>query len=81
MRKNRTEVLGMLLEEFDAKKYERSMKETGREAGDAWRLIRSVEAMCRNLQVTPERACEIPGVTPQEYETAKQRWGAAGSFE
>lgn len=31
--KNRTEVLGMLLEEFDAKKYERTIREEGREIG------------------------------------------------
>lgn len=34
LRKYRTEVLGMLLEEFDVNKYERSLKEEGREEGE-----------------------------------------------
>lgn len=33
LRKNRAEVLGMLLEEFDVEKYERSLKKEGREEG------------------------------------------------
>ena len=33
LRKYRSEVLGMLLEEFDVKKYERSLREEGREEG------------------------------------------------
>lgn len=33
LRKNRAEVLGMLLEEFDVKKYERTLKNEGREEG------------------------------------------------
>lgn len=74
--KYRAEVLGMLLEEFDEKKYRRSMKEEGRaegyREGDAKRIVKSVEAVCRNLQVTPQEACKIIGVTLKEYEAAKQ---------
>ena len=33
LRKNRSEVLGMLLEEFDAEKYEKTIREEGREEG------------------------------------------------
>lgn len=33
LRKNRAEVLGMLLEEFDVKKYERTLRGEGREEG------------------------------------------------
>ncbi len=33
LRKYRSEVLGMLLEEFDVKKYERTIREEGREEG------------------------------------------------
>ena len=33
LRKNRAEVLGMLLEEFDVKKYERTLRSEGREEG------------------------------------------------
>ena len=78
--KNRAEVLGMLLEEFDEKKYERTLKEEGRAEGyrvghiegDTQRMLQSVEAVCRNLQVTPQEACEILCVTPEEYEVAKK---------
>ena len=35
LRKHRSEVLGMLLEEFDAEKYERAMKREGYEEGHA----------------------------------------------
>ena len=35
LRKYRSEVLGMLLEEFDVKKYERTIREEGREEGRA----------------------------------------------
>lgn len=33
LRKNRMEVIGMLLREFDVEKYERTIREEGREAG------------------------------------------------
>lgn len=75
LRKYRAEVLGMLLEEFDEKKYETTLKEEGRvkgyKEGDAQRIIQSVEAVCRNLQVMPQEACKIIGITLKEYESAK----------
>ena len=79
LRKYRAEVLGMLLEEFDVKKYERSMREAGREAGrmegDARRLLRSVEAASRSLQISPQDTCGLLGVTREEYETARREYG------
>ncbi len=71
LRKYRGEVLGMILEEFDVKKYERSLREEGREEADALRLVRSVEANMRNLQLDLTTACEALDVTVDEYYKAK----------
>lgn len=68
LRKYRAEVLGMLLEEFDAKKYERTLKQEG----DIERMIQSVEAVSRNLKITPGQACAILEVTEEEYINAKK---------
>lgn len=70
----------MLLEEFDAKKYERTLKREGHEEGykegcmegDIQRMIQSVEAVSRNLKITPEQACAILEVTEEEYINAKK---------
>lgn len=58
----------MLLEEFDAKKYERTLKREG----DIQRMIQSVEAVSRNLKITPGQACAILEVTEEEYINAKK---------
>ena len=58
----------MLLEEFDAKKYERTLKREG----DIQRMIQSVEAVSRNLKITPGQACAILEVTEKEYRNAKK---------
>lgn len=66
----------MLLEEFDAKKYERTLKREGHEEGymegDMQRMIQSVEAVSRNLKITPGQACAILEVTEEEYINAKK---------
>lgn len=48
LRKNRAEVLGMLLEEFDVKKYERTLRREGREEGRE----EGVRIMVESLQET-----------------------------
>ena len=68
LKKYRAEVLGMLLEEFDVKKYEKSL----RAEADSQRMIRSVEAVSRNLNITPKQACAILEVKEEEYEKAKK---------
>ena len=45
--KNRAEVLGMLLEEFDVDKYERSLREEGREEGTK----QGVDRMARLIKI------------------------------
>lgn len=76
LRKYRAEVLGMLLEEFDVKKYEKSLREEGHaegyKEGDTYRLIQSVEALCRSLQIMPPEACALLGITTEEYEKAQK---------
>ena len=74
----------MILEEFDVEKYERSMKEEGHEEGreegeeyglvkgDAIRLVKSVDANMRNLQLDLETACRGLDTTVDEYYEAKK---------
>ena len=76
LRKNRAEVLGMLLEEFDAEKYERTLREEGREEGreigDAVRLVDSVRNVMMKSDVSLNEACELIGVTTEQYEVARR---------
>lgn len=85
--KYRAEVIGMLLEEFDVEKYERTLKMEGYEVGhieglteghstgDAERLVKSVEELMKKLQLKLPQACELIGVTEEEYRKAKERIG------
>ena len=72
LRKNRAEVLGMLLEEFDAEKYERTLREEGREIGDAVRLADSVRNVMLKSGVSLNEACDMIGVTAEQYEAARK---------
>lgn len=45
----------------------------GKTEGDALRIIKSAEAVMKNLKVEAAKACEIIGVTPEEYQRAKER--------
>ena len=40
--------------------------------GDATRLVKSIESVMKNLKVEAARACEIIGVTIEEYQKAKE---------
>lgn len=75
LKKYRTEVLGMLLEEFDVDKYEKSLREEGRQEGcleaDARRIVMSVETVMENLRTDVPEACRLIGVTVEEYQKAK----------
>ena len=80
LRKNRAEVLGMLLEEFDAEKYERTLREEGREEGrregreigNAVRLVDSVRNVMMKSGTSLNEACELIGVTTEQYEAARK---------
>ena len=39
--------------------------------GDAARIVKSIESVMKNLKVEAARACEIIGVTSEEYQRAK----------
>ncbi|MBD5536391.1 MAG: hypothetical protein HDQ99_12180 [Lachnospiraceae bacterium] len=78
----------MLLEEFDAEKYERTLREEGREEGrqegreegrqegreigDAVRLVDSVRNVMMKSDVSLNEACELIGVTTEQYEAARK---------
>ncbi len=68
LRKYRGEVLGMILEEFDVKKYEWTLREEGREEA----LVMAVEANMRNLQLDLAAACKALDTTTDEYYEAKR---------
>lgn len=76
LRKNRAEVLGMLLEEFDAEKYERTLREEGRqegrEIGDAVRPADSVRHVMMKSGASLNEACDMIGVTTEQYEAARK---------
>ncbi len=46
-------------------------KAEGRLEGDAARIVKSIESVMKNLKVEAARACEIIGVTIEEYQRAK----------
>ncbi|MCM1427510.1 MAG: hypothetical protein NC118_12985, partial [Eubacterium sp.] len=45
----------------------------GRAEGDDARIVKSIESVMNNLQVELTRACEIIGITLEEYQNAKER--------
>lgn len=46
--------------------------EDGKLEGDAVRIVKSIESVMKNLKVEAARACEIIGVTTDEYQKAKE---------
>lgn len=58
----------MILEEFDVKKYEWTLREEGREEA----LVMAVEANMRNLQLDLAAACKALDTTTDEYYEAKR---------
>lgn len=46
-------------------------KTEGRLEGDAARIVKSIESVMKNLKVEAARACDIIGVTVEEYQRAK----------
>lgn len=53
----------------------------GQSKGDASRIVKSAEEVMKNLQVNAARACEIIGVTLEEYQRAKDYdYAATGNF-
>ncbi len=76
LRKNRAEVLGMLLEEFDVKKYERTLRSEGREEGIREGMERAAEqgicCMVEALQETGQTKTYITDKVMEKYALSKK---------
>ena len=76
MRKHRSQVLGSLLEEFDEKKYARTLREEGREAGYEAGLERGIEQekfrllvkLVKDGNLTVQKAAIEADMTVSEFE-------------
>lgn len=73
LREHRAEVLGMLLEEFDVDKYEKTLRTEGIEIGRQMTLVKNVERIMRKFHVTLPEACEALEISVAEYENAKKQ--------
>lgn len=71
------EVVGMLLEEFDKEKYEKDLKaegfDKGYETGHLAGIIKSVDELMSHMDIDLSRACELLGVTVDEYLGGKNK--------
>lgn len=80
LRKNRAEVLGMLLEEFDVEKYERSLKKEGREEGirEGMELgmrqgiEQGIRCMVEALQETEQTKIYVTDKIAEKYKLSKE---------
>lgn len=74
--KNRAEAIAMSIFEFDEEKFLKAEREyayeRGREEGRKEALIRNVESVMRSLQTDRQKACEILGISEEEYENTKE---------
>ena len=76
LRKHRSQVLGSLLEEFDEKKYARTLREEGREAGYEAGLERGIEQekfrllvkLVKDGNLTVQKAAIEADMTVSEFE-------------
>jgi SOS response regulatory protein OraA/RecX len=77
LRKYRQEVLGMLLEEFDVKKYERSLREEGRAEG----LASGRETIIRNMLrrgFSDEEICSLVECSQETLDEIRGQKGMHG---
>ena len=72
LRKHKSEVVGMLLTDFDRKKYERTLRAEGFDEGIAQGQISGqrilLVAMVRDGEITIESAAKRLNVTPEEFQ-------------
>lgn len=79
--KHQTEVIGMILEEFNMKEFLEmdrrdefdAGKEEGKEEEHAKMVIAMVNSAMENFQIDLETACKGLGITVEEYRSAKER--------
>ncbi len=73
----KSEVIAMSIYEYNEEYVRKSLYENGYEqgekSGDALRLIKSVDAIMKNLNINLEKACEMIGTTYEEYCEAKKK--------
>lgn len=85
LKKYRQEVLGMLLEEFDQKKYERTIREEGLNEGISIGkyqvLTENVDSLMKNLNIDLSKACSLLGITAAEYEEAMKNKRKAQNYD
>ena len=67
LRENRMEVIGMLLREFDVEKYERSLKEEGREEGKFEGSLSMLNNLVKDGILTLSEAARRVSMTEEEY--------------
>lgn len=76
LRKNRAEVLGMLLEEFDMKKYERTLRseglEEGMELGRQQGIEQGIRCMIEVLQEAGQAKAYVTDVLVEKYFLSKE---------
>ena len=63
LRKHRSQILGALLEEFDEKKYAKTLREEGREEGIAETEQKLISNLMENMNITEEEAKERLGIS------------------
>ncbi|MGN0246908.1 MAG: hypothetical protein ACI4DK_13220, partial [Lachnospiraceae bacterium] len=59
LRKHRSQILGALLEEFDEKKYAKTLREEGWEAGREAERQEMAEAIARQLNLSVEEVLKM----------------------
>lgn len=76
LRKNRAEVLGMLLEEFDVKKYERTLRseglEEGMELGRKQGIEQGIRCMIEALQEAGQTKAYVTDKIAEKYALSKE---------
>ncbi|MBD5490628.1 MAG: hypothetical protein HDR16_00445 [Lachnospiraceae bacterium] len=73
MRKNRSQVLGMLLEEFDVEKYERTLRNEGREEGIRY-TVEALQEAGQTREFVIDKIAEKYALLQTEAEEKAERY-------
>ncbi|MDD6810298.1 MAG: hypothetical protein PUD93_00270 [Lachnospiraceae bacterium] len=74
LKKYRAEVLGMLLEEFDAEKYEKTIREEGRKEGQYCAIIEILQEMNQSKEFVKNKLMEKYVLTEKEADEIVRRF-------
>lgn len=72
LKKNRAEVLGMLLEEFDAEKYERTLRSEGKEEGIEEEREEGIRYMIEVLQELGQSVDYVKAKLKEKYSLSEE---------